>query len=167
VGHDSRLEVAGERREIIRGLSTAHLESEEHRHVTGDRKVALNASDHLDVQGDSRTYVGQTLMIEAGQQVHLKAGASLVIDAGVQLSFKAGGEHLVIQAGGIFSSRPITLGGTPSATRSANALLVAQSPKISATQGAIMHLARQLDADFCPLCEDCREGLCTVGGRAA
>jgi type VI secretion system secreted protein VgrG len=167
VGHDSRLEVAGERREIIRGLSTAHLESEEHRHVTGHRKVALNASDHLDVQGDSRTYVGQTLMIEAGQQVHLKAGASLVIDAGVQLSFKAGGEHLVIQAGGIFSSRPITLGGTPSATRSANALLVAQSPKISATQGAIMHLARQLDADFCPLCEDCREGLCTVGGRAA
>ena len=113
VGHDSRLEVAGERHEIIRGLSAVRLESEEHRHVTGDRKVVLKASDHLDVQGDSQTYVGQTLVIEAGQQVHLKAGASLVIDAGVQLSFKAGGEHLVIQAGGIFSSRPITLGGTP------------------------------------------------------
>jgi type VI secretion system secreted protein VgrG len=167
VGHDSRLEVAGERREIIRGLSTVHLESEEHRHVSGDRKVVLKASDHLDVQGDSQTYVGQTLVIEAGQQVHLKAGASLVIDAGVQLSFKAGGEHLVIQAGGIFSSRPITLGGTPSAIGSANALSVAQSPKISATQGVIMHVARQLDADFCPVCERCREGLCTVSGRAA
>lgn len=167
VGHDSRLEVAGERREIIRGLSTVYLESEEHRHVSGDRKVVLKASDHLDVQGDSQTYVGQTLVIEAGQQVHLKAGASLVIDAGVQLSFKAGGEHLVIQAGGIFSSRPITLGGTPSAIGSANALSVAQSPKISATQGVIMHVARQLDADFCPVCERCREGLCTVSGRAA
>ncbi|SDR01194.1 type VI secretion system secreted protein VgrG [Pseudomonas grimontii] len=167
VGHDSRLEVAGERREIIRGLSTVHLESDEHRHVSGDRKVVLKASDHLDVQGDSQTYVGQTLVIEAGQQVHLKAGASLVIDAGVQLSFKAGGEHLVIQAGGIFSSRPITLGGTPSAIGSANALSVAQSPKISATQGVIMHVARQLDADFCPVCERCREGLCTVSGRAA
>ncbi len=46
----------------------------------------------------------------------------LVIDAGAQLSLKAGGEHLLIQAGGIFSSRPITLGGTPDATRSATPL---------------------------------------------
>lgn len=90
-----------------------------------------------------------------------------MIDAGVQLSFKAGGEHLVIQAGGIFSSRPITLGGTPSATGSASSLSVTESPKISITQGAIMYVARQLDADFCPVCERCREGLCTVSGRAA
>lgn len=110
VGHDSRLEVAGERREVIHGLSTTHVESEEHRHVTGDRKVVLKASDYLDVQGDSRTHVTQNLVIEAGQQLHLKSGASLVIDAGAQLSLRAGGEHLVIQAGGIFSSRPITQG---------------------------------------------------------
>ncbi|MCT4501389.1 type VI secretion system tip protein VgrG [Pseudomonas sivasensis] len=167
VGHDARLEVDGERREIIRGLSTVHLESEEHRHVTGDRKVVLKASDHLDVQGDSQTYVRQTLVIEAGQEVHLKAGASLVIDAGAHLSFKAGGEHLVIQAGGIFSSRPITLGGTPSATGSASSVSVATAPEVSVVQGVIMHLAKQLGADFCPVCERCREGLCDISERAA
>ncbi|WP_460136987.1 type VI secretion system tip protein TssI/VgrG [Pseudomonas sp. S1_E04] len=163
VGHDSRLEVAGERRELIHGLSTVQMESEEHRHITGDRKVVLKAGDHLRVQGDSQTYVGQTLVLEAGQQVHLKAGASLVIDAGAQLSFKAGGEHLVIQAGGIFSSRPITLGGSPSASVRS----VAEGPKLSTVQGAIVELARQLGADFCPLCERCREGQCDIDGRAA
>lgn len=167
VGHDSRLEVAGERREIIRGLSTVRLESEEHRHVTGDRKIVLKASDHLDVQGDSRTHVGHTLVIEAGQQLHLKAGASLVIDAGTQLSLKAGGEHLVIQAGGIFSSRPITLGGSPPVTRPAASLADTRALNVSAAQGAIMQLARQLGADFCPVCERCREGLCDLQGRAA
>ncbi|MGA9702526.1 type VI secretion system tip protein TssI/VgrG [Pseudomonas sp.] len=167
VGHDSRLEVAGERREIIRGLSTVHLENEEHRHITGDRKVVLKASDQLDVQGDSRTHVGHILVIEAGQQLHLKAGASLVIDAGTQLSLKAGGEHLVIQAGGIFSSRPISLGGSPLVTQLASSLADSHLPNVSAAQGSIMHLARQLGADFCPVCERCREGLCDVQGRVA
>lgn len=167
VGHDSRLEVAGERREVIQGMSTTHLGSEEHRQVTGDRSVVLKASDHLDVHGDSRTHVGQTLFVEAGQQLHLKSGASLVIDAGAQLSLKAGGEHLVIQAGGIFSSRPITLGGSPSVTRAANALAAADRPAISVVQGSLMNLASQLGADYCPVCERCREGLCDLPGRAA
>ncbi|QJI38805.1 type VI secretion system tip protein TssI/VgrG [Pseudomonas sp. ADAK13] len=177
VGHDSRLEVVGERRETIHGLSTTTLGDEEHRSIAGDRKVRLGADDHLHVQGNSQTHVGQTLVIEAGQQVHLKAGANLVIDAGAQLSFKAGGEHLLIQAGGIFSSRPITLGGVPAGTRTASPVgpgdvtaspvFVAEGPKVSVTQGAIMELARRLDADFCPVCERCREGLCESTGRAA
>ncbi|WP_455827145.1 type VI secretion system Vgr family protein [Pseudomonas graminis] len=167
VGHDSRLEVAGERREIIRGLSTVYLEDEEHRHITGDRKVLLKASDHLDVRGDSLTQVGQTLVIEAGQQLHLKAGASLVIDAGTQLSLKAGGEHLVIQAGGIFSSRPVSPGGVPPVTQLASSQADPHSPNVSAAQGSIMQLARQLGADFCPVCERCREGLCDLQGRTA
>jgi len=167
VGNDSRLEVVGERREVIRGISTAHLESEEHRQVSGDRKVLLKASDYLDVQGDSRTHVAQTLVIEAGQQLHLKSGASLVIDAGAQLSLKAGGEHLVIQAGGIFSSRPITLGGSPSVTQLTSALKMAGVPEVSKVQGTIMNLARQLGADYCPVCERCREGLCDLPARAA
>ncbi|WP_426221636.1 type VI secretion system tip protein TssI/VgrG [Pseudomonas sp. DWRC2-2] len=167
VGHDSRLEVMGERREVVHGLSTAHLEGEEHRHITGDRKVVLKANDYLDVQGDSRTQVAQTLVIEAGQQLHLKSGASLVIDAGAQLSLKAGGEHLVIQAGGIFSSRPIAVGGSPSATPLASALRMSGAPEVSKAQGSTMNLARQLGADYCPVCERCREGLCDLPGRAA
>ncbi|AZF04716.1 type VI secretion system tip protein TssI/VgrG [Pseudomonas sp. R5-89-07] len=167
VGHDSRLEVLGERSEIIRGLSTVRLESGEQRHLTGDRKVLLEASDHLAVHGDSHTQVTQVMVIEAGQQIHLKAGASLVVDAGAQLSFKAGGEHLQIQAGGIFSSRPITVGGAPSAARSASAASVTGTPGVSAVQGLVMDVARLLDADYCPICERCREGQCDITGRAA
>ncbi|WP_339442337.1 type VI secretion system tip protein VgrG [Pseudomonas proteolytica] len=177
VGHDCHLDVGGERRETIRGLSTAYLESEEHRDVRGNRKVLIGAGDHLQVKGDSQAYIGQALVIEAGQQIHLKAGASLVIDAGAQLSFKAGGEHLLIQAGGIFSSRPITQGGLPGVARSANPVgpgdnpssppRAAGVPSISVIQGAIMHRARQLDADFCPVCERCREGVCDIRGRVA
>lgn len=129
--------------------------------------MGLKANDYLDVQGDSRTHVAQTLVIEAGQQLHLKSGASLVIDAGAQLSLRAGGEHLVIQAGGIFSSRPITLGGSPSVVQLANALTVSDVPKTSKVQGSIMNLSRQLGADYCPVCERCREGLCELPGRAA
>ncbi len=167
VGRDSRLEVAGERQEIIRGLSTVHLDSAEHRHTTGDRNVVLKANDRLDVQGSSETHVREAVVIEAGQQLYLKAGASLVIHAGAQLSLQAGGEHLLIQAGGIFSSRPITVGGLPPASRSTTPFSAASTPKISATQGALLEVARQLGADYCPVCERCREGLCNVAGRAA
>lgn len=167
VGRDSRLEVVGERREVIRGPSTVHLESEEHRHTTGDRNVVLKANDRLDVHGNSDTYVRRTLVIEAGQQLYLEAGASLVINAGAQISLQAGGEHVLIQAGGIFSSRPITVGGLPPASRSTAPFSAATAPKMSAAQGALMAQARQLGADYCPVCEQCREGLCNIPGRAA
>lgn len=177
VGHDSRLEVLGQRHETIHGVSSIHLENDELQHIGGERKVLLKANDHLRVHGSSQTLVGQTLVIEAGQEVYLKAGASLVIDAGAQLSFKAGGEHLLIQAGGIFSSRPIAVGGVPSPTRSATPMVpgdigppptsVANGFQASAVQDATLSLAWQLGADFCPVCQSCREGLCDSPGRAA
>ena len=113
VENDSRLEVGNERRETIKGNSIAVLEAEEQRTVTADRKVQLKANDHLMVAGSSHTRVGQTVVIEAGQQVHLKAGAHLILDAGASITLKGGGEHLVIGAGGIFSSTEIQLGGAP------------------------------------------------------
>lgn len=167
VGHDSRLEVAGERREIIRGSSTVHLEGGEQRHISADRTVLLGTNDRLDVQGDSQTHIGQSMVIQAGQQIVLKAGANLVIDAGAQLSLKAGGEHLIIQAGGIFSSRPVTVGGLPPVTPSASPLSAVDVPSLSTAQGTLMDEARQLGADFCPVCEACREGQCALTRRAA
>lgn len=177
VGHDSRLEVAGERHETIRGLSSSRLGDQAHQHIAGERKVVLEADDHLRVHGGSQVHIGQSLVIEAGQEVHVKAGASLVIDAGAQLSFKAGGEHLLIQAGGIFSSRPITVGGSPAAVRPAlplapgdNVAAVAErvnNVQLSTVQSQIMDWARQWGADFCPLCERCRDNACAIDGRAA
>jgi len=169
--------VAGERHETIRGLSSTRLEHEAHQHIAGDRKVVLQANDHLRVNGSRQVHIDQNLVIEAGQEIHLKAGASLIIDAGAQLSFKAGGEHLVIQAGGIFSSRPVVVGGIPAITRSAAPLAPGEDvaaplarvdgPKMSPTQGMIMSLAKQLGADFCPVCKGCGEGVCDINGRAA
>ncbi|WP_440973662.1 type VI secretion system tip protein TssI/VgrG [Pseudomonas koreensis] len=65
------------------------------------------------ISGNSYTQAGRSLDIEAGQQVHLKAGASVVLDAGASITLKAGGHHLVIDAGGIFSSTEIETGRKP------------------------------------------------------
>ena len=37
----------------------------------------------------------------------------MVLEAGASITLMAGGQHLVIGAGGIFSSTPIVLGGAP------------------------------------------------------
>ncbi len=123
VENDSRLEVGNERLENIKGNSIAVLGAEEHRTVTSDRKVQLKASDYLQIAGSSYTRVGETLVVEAGEHVHIKTGASLVLDAGASITLKAGGQHIVINAEGVFSSNEIEVGGSPGAGLAAHALL--------------------------------------------
>ncbi|MGF6154772.1 type VI secretion system tip protein TssI/VgrG, partial [Pseudomonas fluorescens] len=113
VGNDSRLEVGNERQETIKGDSITVLGAEEHRTVAADRKVQLKANDYLQVASSSHTRIGKTLVIEAGEQVHIKAGTHLVIEAGESLSVRVGGQHIVIDADGIFSSTAIEAGGSP------------------------------------------------------
>jgi type VI secretion system secreted protein VgrG len=113
IQHDSRLEIGNERLEKIKGNATSVLEAEEHRTVTGDRKVRLLADDHLQVAGSSHTRVGQVMVVEAGMEVHLKAGANVIIDGGVNLTLTAGGHHILIGPGGILSSALILPGGAP------------------------------------------------------
>jgi type VI secretion system secreted protein VgrG len=120
VGNDSRLEVANERRETIKGNSITVLEAEEHRTVAADRKVQLKASDYLQVDGSSHTRIGEALVVEAGEQLHIKAGTHLVLDGGESISLKVGGQHLVINADGIFSSSAIEIGGSPVAGMNAH-----------------------------------------------
>lgn len=170
IENDSRLEVGIERHEIIKGHSISVLQAQEQRTVTGDRKVQLQAGDHLNVASSSHTRVGQTLVAEAGQEVHLKAGANIILDAGASITLKAGGQHIVIGPGGIFSSTEIQLGGAPIGGAAANPLLPGAlqtlvepeelPPLIAPTQGALMATAKAQAADFCPLCEACKNGLC-------
>ncbi|MBC8995502.1 type VI secretion system tip protein VgrG [Pseudomonas sp. N40(2020)] len=75
------------------------------------------------INGNSHTRVGKILDIEAGQQVHLKAGSSVVLDAGASITLKAGGHHLVIDAGGIFSSVEIETGRKPADSGASHLLL--------------------------------------------
>ncbi|MEJ5057280.1 MULTISPECIES: type VI secretion system tip protein TssI/VgrG [unclassified Pseudomonas] len=122
VGNDSRLEVGNERRETIRGHSITVLEAEEHRSVAADRKVQLKASDYLQVDGSSHSRIGKELVVEAGGQLHIKAGAHIVLDGGESISLKVGGQHLVINADGIFSSSEIEIGGSPVVGMNAHAV---------------------------------------------
>jgi type VI secretion system secreted protein VgrG len=170
VENDSRLEVGNERRETIKGDSITVLEAQEHRTVTADRKVQLKANDYLHVAGNSHTRVDQTLVVEAGQQVHIKAGAHLILDAGASISLKAGGQHIVISHGGIFSSSEIQIGGAPMAGSAASLSMpgtldalsepLQLPPMIAPSQGALMSASNVMGADFCPICEACREGIC-------
>ncbi|QVW23266.1 type VI secretion system tip protein VgrG [Pseudomonas hormoni] len=123
VGNDSRLDVGNERRETIKGDSISVLGAEEHRTVTADRKVHLKASDYLQVAGSSHNQIGEALVVEAGEHVHIKAGANLVLDAGASITLKAGGHHVVIDAGGVFSSSEVEVGGSPVVGLAAHALL--------------------------------------------
>ena len=176
VENDSRLEVGNERRETIKGNSIAVLEAEEQRTVTADRKVQLKANDYLQVASSSHTRVGQSLVVEAGQEVHLKAGANLILDAGASITLKAGGQHIVIGPGGIFSSTEIQIGGAPAGGTAANPLLPGvlaamltppALPVMAPTQNALMAASKIKGADFCPLCEACKNGLCLPKGMTA
>ncbi|PSS57010.1 type VI secretion system tip protein TssI/VgrG, partial [Pseudomonas sp. BBP2017] len=164
IANDSRLEVGNERRETIKGNSIAVLEAEDQRTVTADRKVELKANDYQQVANSSHTRVGQTLVAEAGQQVHLKAGAQVVLDAGASITLKGGGQHIVIGPGGIFSSVPIVLGGTPvlgvPAQQALSAIpMVAEALDAlpSVTQEAALRQAAQQAAPFCSVCQKLSE----------
>jgi len=163
VENDSRLEVGNERRETIKGNSIAVLEAEDQRTVTADRKVELKANDYLQVASSSHTRVGQALVAEAGQQVHLKSGAHLILDAGASITVKGGGQHIVIGPGGIFSSVPIVLGGTPASgvplqQALAAVSMLSESAALSRVgqKAALMQAAEQA-APLCAVCQKLSE----------
>ncbi|MEB0046410.1 type VI secretion system tip protein VgrG, partial [Pseudomonas sp. Dout3] len=68
------------------------------------------------------TTVAGTLVIQAGSQAHMTA-ANVVIEADVSLTLEAGGQHIVINASGIFSSVAIVQGGAPVVGMAAQAAL--------------------------------------------
>jgi len=176
IENDSRLEVGNERRETVKGNSISVLEAEEHRTISADRKVQVKANDYLNVV-NSHTHVKQTLVIEAGHLIHIKAGAHLILDAGANISLRAGGEHFVLGDGGILSSRDIQTGGAPLSGPSASIALPGSTEALSAptelppvmapSQVALMAASREMAADYCPVCEACREGICLSKGPTA
>ncbi|MFJ7882120.1 type VI secretion system tip protein VgrG [Pseudomonas sp. NPDC096917] len=176
IKNDSLLQVDGKREETITGNNISVFDAEEQRTVSLDRKVQLNANDHLMVAGSSHTRVGVALVADAGMHVHLKGGASVVIDAGANITLMAGGQHLLIGAAGIYASCPILLGGAPLPGLPAVPLLPGESERLLApealptaiapTQLALMADTHALGADFCPVCEACKNGVCLPEGAS-
>ncbi|WP_297843703.1 type VI secretion system tip protein TssI/VgrG [Pseudomonas sp.] len=177
IQNDSRIQVGNERLETITGKSTSVLNAAEDRTTTGPRSVQLLDGDNLKVATSSHTEVGQVLTVKTGVETHLKSSGNIVLDAGVSLSLSAGGHHLIISAAGIFVSSLVVLGGAPIPGTPASptipgsvAALIAPPdlpPVMALSQSAVMAQTKALGADFCPLCEACRDGLCTLEGTAA
>ena len=167
IKHDSRVHIEGQREAHISGTSRCVFQSEEQHTVGADRKVQLKADDHLHVAASIQTCAGQDLLVQAGQQVHIKAGGHMVLDGGQSLTLTAGGQHLVINAAGIFSSTALELGGVPQAVLAAAPLLpgqvasmqpaLAQLPAMSPALSLIIDDSRQLGACQCPICEACKQ----------
>ncbi|RIJ09182.1 type VI secretion system tip protein VgrG [Pseudomonas sp. 91RF] len=177
VEHDSHLDIGNQRRETIRGNSFSALHAEEHRLVTGHRKTHLKASDYLHVGESSHTRVGQSLTTEAAGQLCFSAGEHLVLEAGKSISLKVGGEHFVLDHSGLFGSSDLLIGGVPAPFLRAPLLqpdgiedLSAPAPLpplVAPSQQALMAASKNLGADFCPICEACRAGLCPIPEAAA
>jgi type VI secretion system secreted protein VgrG len=83
----------------------------------------------------------------------------VVIDAGMSLTLSAGGHHIVINAGGIFSSVAIVEGGAPMAGVAAQVALAAAAEDVvveSIPMEALLKQAivfREADTGICPVCD--------------
>ncbi|MCK1793449.1 type VI secretion system tip protein VgrG, partial [Pseudomonas sp. TNT19] len=78
----------------------------------GVRNTVVGGNELMSIAGNSSTTAGGTLVIQAGSQAHVTA-PNVVIGGGMSLTLKAGGHHIVINAGGVFSSVAIVEGGSP------------------------------------------------------
>ncbi|VVN82936.1 type VI secretion system tip protein VgrG [Pseudomonas fluorescens] len=176
IENDSRLEVGNEQHTTVKGDSVTVLQATEHRTTRGDRQTQIKANDYLQVAGNSHTHVDQSLAFGAGRAVVIEADL-IILKAGTKFTIEAGGEHLQVGGGGIFGSSEFQVGGAPlripaasiAMPRSIDGLSVPPElpPMLASSQPALMAASNALAADFCPICEACRDGVCPTEGAAA
>jgi type VI secretion system secreted protein VgrG len=162
--NDSHSQISHDRFEQVGNDSTTLIEGKELRTHQGVRSTVINADDLVTVSGTSSLSAG-SLVIQAGQQARVTA-SNVVLDAGMSLTLSAGGHHIVINAAGIFSSVPIVEGGAPLAGIAPLQALqagIGKSIADIASPASIVAGARQQAADYCPLCEACLAGQCSIG----
>ncbi|SDS96767.1 type VI secretion system Vgr family protein [Pseudomonas prosekii] len=163
--HDSNTRIGHDRRQQVSRNSFSLIEGDEVHTTRGVRETVVGGNELLSITGNSSTSAGGTLVIQAGAQASLNA-ANIVIDAGASLTLMAGGHHLLITAGGIFSSVAIVQGGSPAAGLLPSAAMAGAAQPVIGTVRSIVAAARQHAADFCPLCEACLDGQCSMGATA-
>lgn len=163
--HDSNTRIGHDRRQQVSRNSLSVIEGDEVHTTRGVRETMIGGNELLSITGNSSTSAGGTLVIQAGAQASLNA-ANIVIDAGASLTLMAGGHHLLITAGGIFSSVAIVQGGSPAAGLLPSAAMAGAAQPVIGTVRSIVAAARQHAADFCPLCEACLDGQCSMGATA-
>ncbi|MEO6676831.1 MAG: type VI secretion system tip protein VgrG [Pseudomonas sp.] len=157
--HDSDTRIGHDRREQVDRNSLSLIKGDEVHNTQGVRNTVIGADELVTIKGNSSTTSAGSLVIQVGQRAQVTA-SNVVIDAGTSLTLTAGGHHIVIDASGIFSSVPIVEGGAPLQPLQA---VVGHSSPVIATPLSILTDARQRAADYCPLCEACLAGQCSIG----
>ncbi len=166
--NDSHSLIGNDRFQQVDNNSSSLIKGDELHTTQGLRNTTVGGNELISITGNSSTTAGGTLVIQAGTQAHVTA-ANVVIDAQISLTLQAGGQHIVMNSAGIFSSVPIVEGGAPVAgipPLQAIQALVSSPQVVVANPMSIMTAAKQQAVDYCPLCEACRNGLCSIGEHA-
>jgi type VI secretion system secreted protein VgrG len=160
ISRDSHSLIGHDRFEQVDNHSASLVKGDESHTTQGERNTVIGADELITISGNSSTTAAGTLVIQAGPQARVTA-SQVVIDAGSSLTLTAGGHHLVINAGGIFSSVAIVEGGVPvaglaprralSAEQAASALL--DAPLLLQTQ----RLALMAKHPLCAVCEAAKQ----------
>jgi len=158
--NDSLVSIGNDRREQVGNDSYSVISGAQYLTTVGDRTSVLQADDITSVHGNSYHHALNAVVLEAGTHLHIKGATTVTVEAGAQLSLSAGGQSLLLNSAGIFSSVPIVQGGAPlRGLRTPTSTALPDIP-LSAVQLSLMTRAWQNAADFCPLCEACRDGFC-------
>jgi type VI secretion system secreted protein VgrG len=166
--NDSHSLIGNDRFQQVDNNSASLIKGDELHTTQGLRNTTVGGNELISITGNSSTTAGGTLVIQAGTQAHVTA-ANVVIDAQISLTLQVGGQHIVMNSAGIFSSVPIVEGGAPVAgipPLQAIQALVSSPQVVVANPMSIMTAAKQRAVDYCPLCEACRNGLCSIGEHA-
>jgi type VI secretion system secreted protein VgrG len=163
--NDQQLQVDNQRSVVVTGTARHELKSDEQRITHGQRQTEVRQDDHLSVLGDRQVRVNSQAT-SASAQIHISAGQQVVIDGGASATIQAGGQWINIGPGGIFSSVPIVVGGSPMAATSAAPVVPGLPEKLIAGSAAVLTAAQIMslkgDAPFCEECERCKDGVCAA-----
>ncbi len=163
--NDSHSLISNDRFEQVDRNSSSLIMGEELHTTQGARSTVIGADELITVRGNCSTMSAGSTVIQAGQQVHVTA-SNIVIDARDCLTIRAGGQHIVINAGGIFNSVAPVEGGAPLTgvpPLQARQAQAGDPAPVIASPLSILTTARQQAADYCPLCESCLAGQCSLG----
>jgi type VI secretion system secreted protein VgrG len=165
IRNNSDSQIDNDRSEQVGRNSASLIKGDELHTTQGLRNTVIGGNELISITGSSSTTADGTVVIKAGTQAHVTA-TNVVINAGMSLTLQAGGQHIVITPGGIFSSVPIVQGGAPLAgiaPLQASGALGNETRAIIVSPQSLLTTTKQLASDDCPLCEACRNGLCSIG----
>jgi type VI secretion system secreted protein VgrG len=182
IGHDRREQITrdshsligGDRFEQVDQHSASLIKGDETHTTQGLRNTVIGGDELISISGNSSMTAAGTLVIQAGPQAHVTA-ANVVIEAGTSLTLRAGGHHIVINAGGIFSSVAIVEGGSPVAGMAAQSALsvIPQAAEAMVIDAIAMEallkqeiVFREVSSGICPVCDAAQESQTTEGAEA-